>query len=344
MSLDTLQTTWFILIAVLWAGFFMLEGFDFGVGIVTPFVGRDDEERRTLKETTGPFWDGNEVWLIVAVAATFAAFPDWYATMFSAYYLPLFVVVLALILRATGTDYRDRREGVRWRRRWDRIIAGTCLLIPFLLGVMFGGLLVGIPISSKMEFTGDLTDLVHPFALMSGVFLVALCVFQGLLFLRLKTSGDLRARVSHRARWAGLVVVVLAVVHTVWQQVEADRGAIPGAAAWLALTFLVAAAVVALEHEHAGWAFLCSALGIVFTIVDIFAALYPNTMVSSTSTAYNLTVSDSSNSYTLSLMTIIAALILPVVLLYTGWSYWVFRGRMKRSPELESDGSRVDAG
>jgi len=335
MSLDSLQITWFVLITVLWAGFFLLEGFDFGVGMMTPFVGRTDEERRTCKESTGPFWDGNEVWLIVAGAAIFAAFPPWYATMFSAYYLPLFVVLVALILRAAGTEWRERRDAGRWRGGWDRLIALSCLLIPFLVGVVFGGLLVGIPINGKEEFTGNLADLVQPFALFTGVLFVALCVLQGLLFLRLKTAGELRARASHLARRAGLLVVVLFAIHMVWMQAVAGTGVIPGTGAWLAITFLVAAALLALEDRHRGWAFTCSAAGIVFTVVSIFNTLYPNTMVSSTKAAYNLTIEDSSAKYTLTLMTIIAVIMLPIVLVYTGWNYWVFRGRMKTSASAE---------
>ena len=334
MSLDSLQTTWFILITVLWSGFFVLEGFDFGVGMLTPFVGRTDEERRAAKESTGPFWDGNEVWLIVAGGATFAAFPPWYATMFSAYYIPLFLVLVALILRAAGTEWRERREAGRWRRAWDWWIAASCCVVPLLVGVLFGGLLIGIPIDRSQEFTGGFSDLVQPFALFTGVLFVALCVLQGLLFLRLKTRGAIYERATHTARWVGLVVVALFAVHMVWMQAAAGSGLIPGAGAWLALTFLVAAALLSLEHDHhRGWAFTCSAAGIVFTVVNVFETLYPNTMVSSTKAAYNLTINDSSAKYTLTLMTIIAVVMIPVVLIYTAWNYWVFRGRMQTGPD-----------
>lgn len=326
----TLQATWFILIAALWTGFFVLEGFDFGVGMATPFVGRDDEERGLLKETTGPFWDGNEVWLIVVGGATFAAFPDWYATMFSAYYLPLFVVLVALILRATGTEYRDRRDSHRWRTTWDWLIAGSCLAVPLLLGTALGGLVGGIPIDAQKEFTGDLLDLVQPFALLTGVLFAALSLFQGLLFIRLKTTGDLVARAGHAARWVGGLVFVLVLVQMVWMQFEVGRGVIPGLASWLALTFAGAAALLALEKHHDGWAFVCSSGTILSVVVSVFAILYPDTMISTTSSAYNLTVEDSSGSYTLTLMTIVAGVMLPVVLLYTAWSYWVFRERVRR--------------
>lgn len=334
MSLDSLQTTWFVLLAVLWSAFFLLEGFDFGVGMLTPLVGRTDDERRAAKATTGPFWDGNEVWLVVAGAATFAAFPPWYATMFSAYYLPLFLVVVGLIVRAAGTEWRERKEATGWRRAWDWWIAGSCFLVPFLVGVLFGGLLIGIPIDGSQDFTGNLLDLVQPFALFTGLLFVTLCALQGLLFLRLKTHGLVYERATHHARWVSLVAVVLFAVHMVWTQAAAGSGLIPGAGAWLAVTLLGAAAVLSLAHDHhRGWAFTCSAAGIVFTVVNVFDTLYPNTMVSSTKAAYNLTINDSSAKYSLTLMTIIAVVMVPVVITYTAWSYWVFRGRMRTAPD-----------
>src|SRR4051794_22068428 len=202
-----LQTTWFIFIAVLWAGFFVLEGFDFGVGMLVPFLGHDDTERRLLRATTGPFWDGNEVWLVTAGAATFAAFADWYATMFSAFYLPLFVVVLALILRAVGVEFRDQIAASRWRHTWDALTVGCCLLVPLLIGTAFGGLLNGLPIDQSMEFTGSFMDLIQPYAVFTGVVFAALCLLQGSMFLRLKTTGDLEQRASRLARPTAWVVV-----------------------------------------------------------------------------------------------------------------------------------------
>lgn len=325
----SLQTTWFILITVLWSGFFLLEGFDFGVGMLTPFVGRDLDERRLLKGTTGPFWDGNEVWLIVAGGATFAAFPDWCATMFSAFYVPLILVLAALIVRATGTEYRDRRDSERWQTAWDWVIAVACLLAPLLLGIALGGLLGGVPIDSDMEFTGGFVDLVQPYALVTGATFLALSLLQGALFLRLRITDDLRARAQRSARTIAVVAVVVLAVQLVWTTViEPGDTVIPGAWAWLAITFAVAAALVAGEDRHEGWAFASSSAAVVFTMANLFATLYPNTMVSATSTANNITVYDSSSPYTLRLMTIVAAVMVPVVLAYTAWNYWVYRQRI----------------
>lgn len=326
----SLQTTWFILIGVLWSGFFVLEGFDFGVGMLTPVIGRDVSEQGTLKETTGPFWDGNEVWLIVAAGATFAAFPDWYATMFSAYYLPLLVVLVALILRATGTEYRDRRDSDRWRTAWDWVIAGACLVAPLLLGIVLGGLLGGLPIDADHEFTGGFVDLVQPYALLTGVTFLGLSLLQGAAFLRLRTTDALRNRAGVTVRRTSIVAVVLLCAQLAWTTaVDPTDTVIPGPWAWLAVTAAVAAAIVAHEQRHEGWAFALSSAAVAFTIANLFATLYPNTMVSTTSAADSLTTELSSSSYTLTLMTIVAAVMVPVVLVYTAWNYWVFRQRVR---------------
>jgi cytochrome d ubiquinol oxidase subunit II len=323
-----LQTTWFIFITVLWSGFFVLEGFDFGVGMLVPFLGRDDTERRVLRATTGPFWDGNEVWLVTAGAATFAAFPDWYATMFSAYYLPLFVVVLALILRAVGVEFRDKIAASRWRHTWDWLTVACCALVPLLIGTVFGGLLNGIPIDQSMEFTGGFADLVRPYALFTGIVFGALCLLQGTMFLRLKTTDDLERRASRLAPPVAWIVVALVVAHIVWTRIAVGSGVIPNLGSWLALSFAVATAWLAADSDHRGAAFGCSAATVAFTLIGFFAELYPNLMVSSTSAAYDITISDSSGSYTLTLMTIVTVVMLPVVLIYTAWNYWVFRRRV----------------
>jgi cytochrome d ubiquinol oxidase subunit II len=337
-----LQATWFIFITVLWSGFFVLEGFDFGVGMLVPFLGRDDLERRVLRATTGPFWDGNEVWLVTAGAATFAAFADWYATMFSAYYLPLFVVVLALILRAVGVEFRDKIADSRWRHVWDWITVGCCVLVPLLIGTAFGGLLNGLPIDQQMEFTGSFASLVQPYALFTGILFAALCLLQGLMFLRIKTTGDLATRASRTVRPVAWIVVAVLAVHIVWTRFAAGSGVIPNLGAWLALTFAVAAAWLAANPEHRGAAFGCSAATIAFTVISFFAELYPNLMVSTTSAAYDITTANSSGSYTLTLMTIVTVVMAPIVIIYTAWNYWVFRQRLTVddvSPEPARDGS-----
>ena len=324
-----LQTTWFVIITVVWTGFFVLEGFDFGVGMLVPFLAGDDVERRVLRATIGPFWDGNEVWLVVAGGATFAAFPDWYASMFSAYYLPLFIVLVALILRAVAVELRDKRPSARWRHTWDGLTAASGLLVPLLIGTAFGGLLAGIPLNADHDFTGGFLDLVQPYALCTGLLFATLCLLQGLMFVRLKTTGGLIGRAEAVARIESWVVVALVAVHMVWTRIVVGSGIIPGLASWLALTFAVATAWLALHaEEHRGAAFACSSATMAFTVIGFFAELYPNLMVSSTSAANTIGLADSSGSYTLTLMTIVAAVTVPVVLLYTGWSYWVFRQRV----------------
>ncbi len=326
-----LQTLWLMLITVLWAGFFVLEGFDFGVGMLVPFLAHDDTDTRVLRATTGPFWDGNEVWLITVGGATFAAFPDWYATMFSAYYLPLFAVLAALILRATGLEYRDKAKTAAVRQVWDWAIAVSCLLVPLLVGVVFGGLLGGLPIDAQHEFTGTFADLIQPYALFSGLTFAALCLMQGLAFVRVKATDDLDLRAERVLKVLSIVMFVVLFVYAEWTQGKSDGGVVPGAGACIALTFAGAAAWLAQLPAHRLWAFVCTSGAIAFTVLGFFGELNPNLMVSTTNAAYNLTTADSSSSYTLTLITIITVVMLPVVLLYTCWSYWVFRQRITRA-------------
>jgi cytochrome d ubiquinol oxidase subunit II len=347
MQPTALQETWFLLIGVLWTGFFILEGFDFGVGMVLPFLGHDDTERRVVRATIAPVWDGNEVWLITAAAATFAAFPDWYATMFSAYYIPLLFLLAALILRAVSFEFRDKAAETRWRSAWDWIAATASLLAPLLIGIVFGGLIGGLPIDKQKEFTGGFGDLIQPYALYSGITYAGLCLFQGLVFLRLKTGGELRERASVAARYAGVLMIALLAGYVAWTQVVNGPDVIPNAGAWLALTFGVAAAFLAFEVGNRGWVFSCSVLTIAFTVVHFFTALYPNLMVSTTSSAFNLTATDSSSSYTLTLMSITALVMIPIIVLYQGWTYWVFRKRVTpadvRGPEKPATPAAVAA-
>lgn len=332
-----LQTTWFILIAVLWTGFFILEGFDFGVGMLVVVLGHDDPERRALRATIAPVWDGNEVWLLTAGGATFAAFPDWYATMFSAYYLPLFLVLVALILRACASEYRDKATTDRGRHTWDWLMAGSCLLAPLLIGVAFGGLLNGIPINQQMDFTGSFADLVQPYALLSGLTFAVLCGVQGLAFLRLKTTDDLRERATRLNRAMTVLAVALVAVFVAWTQVVLGTFVIPNGSQWMALTFVVAAAFLATYSRHEGWGFACTSAAIAFTVLGFFGSLHPNLMVSSTSPQFNITLADSSGAYTLTLMTIVAVVMVPVVVLYQAWAYRVFRKRISAA-ELRSPG------
>jgi len=321
-----LHTLWFVLIAVLWVGFFVLEGFDFGVGMLHMVLGRDEQERELIVSTIGPWWDGNEVWLIVAGAGTFAAFPDWYATMFSALYLPLLIVLIALMARGVAIEYTTKRTDPAWRRRWRWALTIGSAIVPLLLGVGLGDLLNGLPIDSQHEYTGNFADLLTPYGLWTGVTVLGLCVLHGATFIKLRTTGAVRARAERfapRAGWGAVALVAGFVV--------------------LALIAVVAATLLS-SGEHDGWAFAASAVAIAATVGSIFIDLYPNVMVSSTSAAYNLTVSNAaSGGYALKVMTIVAAVFLPLVLLYQGWSFHVFHGRLQGPASGEPEGGTAGA-
>jgi cytochrome d ubiquinol oxidase subunit II len=323
-----LTTVWFILIAVLWVGYFVLEGFDFGVGILLPVLGRDDRERRVLINTIGPLWDGNEVWLIVAGGATFAAFPEWYATLFSGFYLPLLLILAALILRGVAFEFRGKRDEPQWRAWWDRAIFWGSLVPAVLWGVAFGNIVRGVPIDVDLEFTGDLLDLLNPYALLGGLTTLTLFVTHGAVFLALKTRGDVRARANRLASQVGLVAAVVAVAFLAWTLASYLDGAdvvILSIAAAAALAW----GLLANRMGREGWAFLASAVTIGLAVIALFTGLFPDVMPSSTDPAYNLTVHNASSSpYTLEIMTWVAAFCTPIVLGYQAWSYWVFRRRI----------------
>jgi cytochrome d ubiquinol oxidase subunit II len=322
-----LHDIWFLLIAVLWVGYFVLEGFDFGVGILLPFIGRNDVERRTLIAAIGPVWDGNEVWLLVAGGATFAAFPHWYATLFSGFYLALFLILVALILRGVAFEYRSKRESATWRRTWDWAIFFGSALPALLWGVAFANIVAGVPINGSEDFTGNLLTLINPFGLLGGVVTLCLFITHGATYLSLKTEGDLRARANVVVLWAGLVAAVAAVLFLAWTQIQSV--VVASAIASVVAAVALVAALLANRLRREGWAFIFTALTIALAVVALFSHLYPNVMPSSTNTAYNLTVSNaSSTDYTLTIMTVVAVIFTPLVLLYQGWTYWVFRQRV----------------
>ena len=341
---------WFIVITVLWTGFFILEGFDFGVGMLHDLVGGDDATRRAAINTIGPLWDGNEVWLIVAGAAMFAAFPGWYATMFSAYYLALVLLLASLIVRGLAFEYRGKRDAVDWRRTWDVGLTVGSLLSPLLIGVALAGLLHGLPINSAQNYTGSFWDLLQPYALWTGVTLVLVCLLHGATFLCLKTTGDMRERSWQVARRVAPVTGAFVLGFIIWTHVTA------GKAFWLNLIELTAilavlTAIWQIYDHHEGFAFTATAVTIASCIISIFADLYPNVMVSSTNPAYNLTVHNTaSGGYSLKVMTVVVIILLPVVLAYQTWTYYVFRRRISRSefqpapePSTPPDGHRPTA-
>jgi len=324
----TLSQLWFIIIAVLWTGFFVLEGFDFGVGMLHDVLGRDEAGRRAAVNTIGPLWDGNEVWLIVAGAAIFAAFPGWYATMFSTFYLALVVLLVALIVRGISFEYRGKVTSAAWRRSWDGLMAGGSLVAPLLIGVALGDLLHGLPINKAQQYTGSFWTLLQPYGLYTGVTLVALCVLHGSTFLGLKTEGDVRDRATWLARRAAPVTGLLVLGFAIWTHVDSGKGVLPNPVEIAAVLAVFAAAWLATERS-VGWAFAATTVAMALTVLSIFTELYPNVMVSSTSPAYSLTINNTaSGSYTLKVMTIVVVIFLPVVLLYQAWTYYVFRQRI----------------
>jgi cytochrome bd ubiquinol oxidase subunit II len=323
-----LDNTWYVIVVIFWVGFFVLEGFDFGVGMLHSFVARSDLERRVAVNTIGPIWDGNEVWLIVAGAATFAAFPSWYATMFSAFYLALLIVLVALIGRGVSFEFQRKIDDPRWRSMWRWSLTIGSALIPLLLGTALGDLLHGLPINAEHNYTGSFWGLLVPFGLYTGFTLTMLALFLGATYLALKTDGELRqrcARLSGRLGWLTAAVVLGWVI---WAHVGLSVGFVPNPIDALALVAVVAGAWLAESHSD-GWAFTAAAVAIGSVVGSIFVELAPRVMVSSTNASYNLTIANSASpSYTLSVMTVVAAIFLPVVLAYQAWSLWVFRKRL----------------
>lgn len=323
-----LSTLWFVIVAVFWTGFFVLEGFDFGVGVLHRVVGRTDVERRVAINTIGPLWDGNEVWLVVAGASMFAAFPAWYATWFSALYLALVLVLVALIVRGVSFEFRGKSSHPRWRSTWSGTLVAGSAAAPLLIGLGLGDLLAGLPLDSDGEFTGDFWDLLTPYGLLVGLTLAVLCLVHGATFLGLKSGDGVRARslvAASRLRW---VAFVLLVAYVAWTFTLSDRSVLTGVLLALALAGGVGA-VMATRRTRDGWAFVATAVTIGATVAALFAALYPDVIVSSTDPAYSLTVVEAASSgYALTVMTWVAAVLLPFVLAYQGWSAYVFRARL----------------
>jgi len=324
----TLGDLWFIIDVVFWVGFFVLEGFDFGVGMLHSFIGRTDPERRVLINTIGPVWDGNEVWLIVAGAVIFASFPGWYATMFSTFYLALVVLLLALIVRGVAFEYQRKVDDERWRSAWKWGMTIGSALIPLLVGVALADLLHGLPINAHHDFTGNFFDLLTPFGLWSGVTFLVLSLMMGATYLTLKTTGELHERAQRAASGIGVAAIVVTFGFMTWIHVGLSSGFVPKPIEALALLAVIAAAWLA-NAKAEGWAFVAASVGIGGTVASIFWELYPRVMISSTNAAYNLTVDNTASpSYTLKVMTVVAVVFFPVVLVYQAWGYHVFRKRL----------------
>ena len=340
----TLNSLWFILIAVLYTGFFVLEGFDFGVGMLLPFLSRSkdpqktDHLRRMMINTIGPHWDGNEVWLLTAGGATFAAFPHWYATMFSGFYLALFLLLLALIARGVAFEFRSKDEDPRWRKLWDWAIFLGSAIPAVLLAVAFGNLVRGVPIDAEMNYVGGFFNLLNPYALLAGLGAVIAFLLYGTVFIGLKTDGELRERAHAAARKLWIVTVIVLVLLMVATYLSTDildqLGVNPGGIPFAGVAALLAAGYF-IRKRREGWAFSFVPTSVAFTLVTFFMIMYPRVMISSLDPAYSLTITNAASThYTLQVMTIVALVFIPIVLAYQAWSYWVFRKRLSAESKL----------
>jgi len=334
-----LNILWFILLTVLFTGFFFLEGFDYGVGMLLPFVAKTDKERRAVINTIGPVWDGNEVWMITAGGAMFAAFPHMYATLFSGFYVALVFMLIGLIIRGVAFEFRSKREDPAWRERWDWAIYYGSLLPALLWGVTVANLMRGVAIESDMNYYGGLVPLLNPYSMFGGVVFLGLFLVHGASFLGIKLEGDLKDRVKKLSGKIWIAVVVLTVIFLVWTYFATDILNNPGFDG-LIPAILAAVALLAygwfLRQGKEGLTFICGGLVIILATVMVFSGLFPNLMVSTLDPAYNLTIYNASSSpYTLKVITIVAAIFVPLILAYQGWTYWIFRKRLSPdSPDL----------
>jgi len=322
-----LTTVWFALIAVLWMGYFALEGFDFGVGMLLPVLGKTEKERRVLINTIGPVWDGNEVWVLVAGGATFAAFPEWYATLFSGFYLPLLLILVALIIRGLAFEYRAKRDNDSWRARWDLAITIGSFVPALLWGVAFANILRGVPLDAEGEYVGGFFNLLNPYALLGGVMTLLLFLTHGAMFIALKTDGPIRVAARALAVKIGLGAAVVAVLFLGWTQV--DTGSVASAVAFVIAAVALLGGIAAVRSGREGWAFLGTFVAIIAGVAGLFLALFPNVMPTSLASGIDLTTTNASaTAYTLKIMTVVAVVFAPIVLIYQSWTYWVFRKRI----------------
>lgn len=333
-----LSELWFVLIAVVFIGFFFLEGFDFGVGMSTRFLARNQTERSVMVNAIGPVWDANEVWLLTGGGAIFAAFPNWYATMFSGYYLPLFAVLLALIARGVSFEFRSKVPSSRWTNVWDWALFFGSLLPPFLLGVLFTSLLKGMPIHKDMNMTAGFTDFINVYSLWGGLTVTLLCLLHGLNFLTLKTDGELRERSARLAKKVVLAVLgaLIVFVGLSWSMTDIfEVRLVPELIIVLLIVLAYGTSYTFISQKKEGLAFTMSGIGLGLTVSAIFVGLFPRVMISSINKAFDLTVYNaSSGAYSLKVMTIVALTILPFVLGYTIWSYYIFRKRVTDKEHL----------
>ena len=333
----TLNTVWFILVTILFIGFFFLEGFDYGVGLLLPFLGKDDDERRAIINSIGPVWDGNEVWMITAGGALFASFPNVYATLFSGFYLALVLMLVALILRGVAFEFRGKRESKNWRTLWDWAIFTGSLLPALLWGVAVANLMRGFAIEQDMNYYGGLLPLLNPYALLGGLVFVSLFTMHGANFLTRKVSDVILERAKKAAFSFWIVATVLTVAFVAWTFFATDILTKPGLNGLIPALLAAVALLVTgwlIRTRKSGWAFITGSLTVVFATLMVFTGLYPRILVSSLDPAWSLTIVNAASSpYTLKVMTIVAAIFVPIVLAYQIWSYWIFRKRVEVEPE-----------
>ncbi len=331
------ESIWFVLIAILFIGYFILEGFDFGVGILLPFVAKSDTERRMVINTIGPHWDGNEVWLITVGGAMFAAFPNWYATLFSGFYIALFLMLIALIIRGVAFEFRSKVGSIRWRNFWDWSIFVGSLIPAFLWGVAFTNFIRGVPIGENFRFVGNFWDLINVYSIMGGLVTLTGFIVQGAIFLSMKLETSFAERINRLAMklWIpNIIVLILFVIETYFftdiiDQLGVNPGVVPIGAV---LSLFAVGWFIKIQQNY--WAFIMNSFAIIFSASTIFMILYPRVLISSIDPMYNLTIMNSaSGEYTLKIMSIIALIFLPIVIGYQGWSYWIFRRRISSDPE-----------
>lgn len=334
-----LNTIWFILITVLFIGFFFLEGFDYGVGILLPFLGKDDRSRRVIINSIGTFWDGNEVWMLTAGGAMFAAFPNWYATLFSGFYLALVVMLLALIARGVAFEYRSKRDSSKWRNRWDWVIFIGSFVPALLWGVAISNIIRGVPIDQNMNYTGNFFTLLNPYSLVGGITTLLLFTLHGSIFLSLKLDGNLLESARKTAGKLWLPTTAVLLLYVFYGYFETDMfsklGVNPGVIPILAGIAIISVGYL-LKIKREGWAFTMTGITIAFSTITIFMGLFPRVMVSSSNNDWSLTIYNASSSpYTLQVMSIVALIFVPIVLAYQAWSYWIFRKRLSTKSKLE---------
>ena len=337
MDHEFLRVAWFVLIAALWIGFFFLEGFDFGVGMLLPFLGKNDLERRALLNTIGPVWDANEMWLIVAITAMFGVFPAWYGTMFSGFYLAMVTIIVALMIRGISFEYRSKDARPAWRGRFDWMLAVGSFLSSFLFGIVFTNLLGGVPIDQNLNYAGTPFGWITTYGLIGGLTMVSVFLLHGANFLTLKLDGELRERSRAAARtlylFAAIMVLLLAIATYIYTDIGIRIGVNPGILPIASVAALLVT-IYFINRKMEGWAFVMSGLNIILTQVAFFSLMFPRVMVSSLNPAWSLTIDNTAASpRALEVMSIVALIFIPIVVAYQSWSYYIFRKRIKAEKE-----------